>query len=346
MLIWIAIYSAFNSIDFNDEVVVLYGEVTFWATVLVTTCVALGKIIHYDQMSSSRTYLPLGPRFIVKFVSSSFFPLDRDIVREMWVKGDLKKQLGIQSRKAHKVTPSVVELGKDVECRPMCHDRSISEGSQLDGYEPAPTRSPGDFVHEMTPPQTVGIATHSPKARDWQEESIASSSHVDLQYVVAGEPDASDLLTPGPHMSPGRSPVSPHPSYYSASDIPAPSPMPPPRYSYYNPEPGPTFVAEPVVLEDPRTPTSLHPPQHDRHDGSFTEPSNAFEMQVRSPPPTAFRAVGSRSPYLRAGSQASDVSYYATASEKWDDSEDDRSTINQGHSGRRDSSYSSSPRAL
>lgn len=42
MIIWISIYSAFNSVDFNDEVIVLYGEITFWATVLVTTALALG----------------------------------------------------------------------------------------------------------------------------------------------------------------------------------------------------------------------------------------------------------------------------------------------------------------
>lgn len=154
------------------------------------------------------------------------------------------------------------------------------------------------------------------------------------------------MLTPGAHRSPGRSPVSPHPSYYSASDIPNPSPLPPARYSYYNPNPGPTFVAEPVPVEDPRTPTSLHPPQLDRHTNAPSpSDSDAYEMQVRSPPPTAYRGVGSRSPYLRAGSQASETSVYATASEKWDD-DDDQSTINQDHDGRRDSSYSTSPRAL
>lgn len=51
MLLWIAIYSLFDSINFNDEVVVLFGEVTFWATVLISVIVALGKlVIHYiDQ---------------------------------------------------------------------------------------------------------------------------------------------------------------------------------------------------------------------------------------------------------------------------------------------------------
>ena len=42
MVIWIGIYSLFNSPDFNYEVVVLYGEMTFWATVVVTVVIALG----------------------------------------------------------------------------------------------------------------------------------------------------------------------------------------------------------------------------------------------------------------------------------------------------------------
>jgi phospholipid-translocating ATPase len=38
----VVIYSSFESSDFNDEIVVLFGEVTFWATVLVSVSIALG----------------------------------------------------------------------------------------------------------------------------------------------------------------------------------------------------------------------------------------------------------------------------------------------------------------
>ena len=43
MVIWIAIYSLFESVDFNDEVVVLYGSITFWTTVLLTTAISLSE---------------------------------------------------------------------------------------------------------------------------------------------------------------------------------------------------------------------------------------------------------------------------------------------------------------
>lgn len=47
MVIWIGIYSLFNSPDFNYEVVVLYGEVTFWATVSLTLVIAIGEAVSF-----------------------------------------------------------------------------------------------------------------------------------------------------------------------------------------------------------------------------------------------------------------------------------------------------------
>ena len=64
------------------------------------------------------------PRFLIKFISTSYMPLDRDIVREMWVYGDLKDRLGIKHRKDRK--------RGDPEGAPMFHQphaRSQSEVS-------------------------------------------------------------------------------------------------------------------------------------------------------------------------------------------------------------------------
>lgn len=43
MLLWIVIYSFFESSDFNDEVVLLFGNVPFWACVIISVVVALGE---------------------------------------------------------------------------------------------------------------------------------------------------------------------------------------------------------------------------------------------------------------------------------------------------------------
>lgn len=42
MLGWIAIYSLFTSIDFVDEVVILFGTITFWVSVVLSVVIALG----------------------------------------------------------------------------------------------------------------------------------------------------------------------------------------------------------------------------------------------------------------------------------------------------------------
>lgn len=42
MVLWIVIYSYFPSSDFVEEVAVLFGEITFWATVLLSVFIALG----------------------------------------------------------------------------------------------------------------------------------------------------------------------------------------------------------------------------------------------------------------------------------------------------------------
>lgn len=43
MLVWIVIYSFFESNDFVDEIVVLCTNTTFWFTVLASVVIALGK---------------------------------------------------------------------------------------------------------------------------------------------------------------------------------------------------------------------------------------------------------------------------------------------------------------
>lgn len=43
MLLWIVVYSFFITADFTNEVVILFGTLTFWATVFLSAAVALGK---------------------------------------------------------------------------------------------------------------------------------------------------------------------------------------------------------------------------------------------------------------------------------------------------------------
>lgn len=46
MLLWIVVFSFFFSSDFIDEVIVLFGGLTFWTTVLISVLIALGGSFH------------------------------------------------------------------------------------------------------------------------------------------------------------------------------------------------------------------------------------------------------------------------------------------------------------
>lgn len=95
------------------------------------------------------------PRFLIKFISTSYLPLDRDIVREMWVYGDLKDRLGIKHRKDRNRA--------DIEGTPMFHQphaRSQSEVSVLyDGGRASTTQ------RYMDSPTETGQRTLSPSVQ-------------------------------------------------------------------------------------------------------------------------------------------------------------------------------------
>ncbi|KZS87356.1 phospholipid-translocating P-type ATPase [Sistotremastrum niveocremeum HHB9708] len=240
MVIWIAIYSLFNSMDFNDEVVVLYGSITFWVTLLLSVVLAVG------------------PRFIVKYVSSAYYPLDRDIIREAWVAGDLKDQLGISHRDPRKnktfLTPSDEKIvpgmssSADLEATAMFqrpHARSTSElsttyvGNGVDedsrgAYVVAGTDTPSNGTPRMgrslnygnggmdsgpsSPPSYIVTSPDSPPQHGFVPPPQPSTS----------TSTSAELIPSSSSNSPALSPVG---SYYSASDLPPASPLPPARWS-------------------------------------------------------------------------------------------------------------------
>ncbi|KAG1865472.1 hypothetical protein DFJ58DRAFT_911947 [Suillus subalutaceus] len=180
MLLWIVIYSFLpvntffsNTDGFIDEVEILFSNVTFWATVVSS------------------------PFWWHLFFKSTYMPLDKDIIREMWVGGDLKDRLGIRHRKESK------NKHVDLETAPMFrepHARSASELVLQQGYEPTVTRS------------RAGSDSKNPD--DNGADAIELVPQAALPNPYAGNA------------------VSPNTSYYSASDIPLPSPIPPSLYQY------------------------------------------------------------------------------------------------------------------
>ncbi|KAF8066587.1 phospholipid-transporting ATPase 1 [Lyophyllum atratum] len=327
MMLWIVVYSFFLTSDFVDEVMILFGGVIFWATVLLSAAVALA------------------PRFIVKFFTTVYTPLDKDIVREMWVNGDLKDQLGINHRKAKK-TPRGNH--RTLEAAPMFqgqHNRSLSEFSNVhDQYEPTMTSSPGmndttrQTYLDTTPPMSQAADLPIPGA----------------QYVhVKSRMDQEPHLSPQPAGSRFDINPSPQPSYYSVSELPPQSPLPSPKYKYPSgeitstPPSRRTSVAttrasgrgQPHVPM-PRSPSSPPPPSRSPHNlqvpGS-APPPGAFEMQMRvqSPPNDheSQLSYGHGHGYERSGS--STTSYNTAVDEFWTADNDSGSTYDHGRAGQR-----------
>ncbi|EMD32367.1 hypothetical protein CERSUDRAFT_118732 [Gelatoporia subvermispora B] len=241
MLLWIVIYSFFESDDFNDEVTVLFGNVVFWATVLISVVIALA------------------PRFLVKYISTVYMPLDRDIVREMWVMGDLKERLGIQHRHDRK------KMKGRLEQAPILHQphwRSESETSSVQhDFDPATHSGPPSPI---TPPPTTSLL----------EKPSASTPGVSHE----------DLLAPMARLQHNTSPSSliRH-SYYSASDIPPPTPVPVITYSPRgSSNPPMSSVAADPIATSVRPATLSPPPQSGARYASPTPES--YEMRVRTPP--------------------------------------------------------------
>ncbi|EIW75489.1 phospholipid-translocating P-type ATPase [Coniophora puteana RWD-64-598 SS2] len=275
MMVWVVVYSFLPPDNFFsetgafvDEVQNLFSNVTFWSTVVFSTLVALA------------------PRFIIKFVVSGYMPLDKDIVREAWVGGDLKDQLGIAHRKASKN-----KTRADLEQAPMFsrpHARSASEATLQQAYEPTRTTDSLDYVK----PQRTAMPSTVPSTAGMYDED----DHL-----------APPPMTPHSGLSPGSpgsgrgyvSPASPNPSYYSASAIPSPSPVPPALYKY----PSGEVTGSRVPLRSPgaRSPSVSPNPESRTTSPGYRDAPNlgqghrpreeSYEMQVRHSP------YGGLSPY-------------------------------------------------
>ena len=150
------------------------------------------------------------PRFVVKYFSSVYLPLDKDLVREMWVTGDLKQRLGVEHRKDKRRKGTDTVKSGDIETLPIfhaSHERSISEISlqAAQSYEMTP-RGPGVVDHSYV---------QSPSGHD---DTPPHTEDLGKTTVTQEEED--------------NQPPSPQPSYYSVSDIPPPSPIPESIYRY------------------------------------------------------------------------------------------------------------------
>jgi len=228
VFLWIPIYSGLASLGYYGEVAVLFTTFNFWATVFITV------------------FLAVAPRFIISSARQSYWPRDKDIVREavscagrteliiQWVGGDLKAQLGIR----HRRDPAVLEeqrtfanhllnkLGEDergaYQATAIASPRKQSPVSEVEGnrfaYPPlspiidgpgftSPTRSA--FLPPLITRNSSEMSTDFPSLSSRsQAADPASTPHTDFSYA---SPSALDSLTTptGNRHSTQRLPIHP-----------------------------------------------------------------------------------------------------------------------------------------
>ncbi len=305
MVLWIVIYSFFPSNDFVDEIVVLCGSSLFWMTVGICVLIALGTFL--DAVAQFETAdLLLGPRFIVKFVTNAYFPRDRDIVREMWVLGDLKDQLGIPHRKGGR------RSNRTLEQAPMFHHPHARLESEISSFQHDVELGSGP----RKPSSTRSL--HRQRSQSWSPQA---ESHP-IEEVPDEDAQPEDYLSPGARARQSASPYSFRASYYSASAIPAPTPLP----DIQNPSMSSVSPNLVTPHPQPQTSPSLSAPPAPRSPPSSTP--EMYEMHVRAPSDSLHPPQEPHPP--RGPSETS----YATAYETFDDGE-------QPDPAWRESSYSS-----
>jgi phospholipid-translocating ATPase len=169
----------------------------------------------------------------------------------MWVNGDLKDQLGIRHRKASKNARA-----SDLETAPMFrepHARSASELTLSQVYEPT---------------RVAESEMNKKRSRGYTNDSLDTDADGDVDVkrrstlIPVGSSEMVDL----------HADLSPHPSYYSSSDIPIPSPIPPSLYRFADGEVGERQPRRSSSRGASSSPTSIPP---------LPTVGEAFEMQVR-----------------------------------------------------------------
>jgi len=179
------------------------------------------------------------PRFIVKYWKSVYYPLDKDIVRELWVEGDLKDQLGL---KHHKARRNRSTSGSALESTPIFNELNNRSLSELEN-----AHDPFNATHRGGGGNSTTLTVYPPMSQVTDSTQYAASGYDPLGASQQSTGSAQDIEEPNV--------VSPRFSYYSASNLPPVSPLPSPKFpSPPNPNPNPNPT--PIPLQKPNVASS------------------------------------------------------------------------------------------
>ncbi|BEI88398.1 uncharacterized protein CcaverHIS019_0111160 [Cutaneotrichosporon cavernicola] len=167
VFIWIAVYSYMSNLAYYGVVSIIFPTFTFWATVVFTVMLAVG------------------PHWLLRAFKQSYFPIDKDIIREAWVGGDLKDQLGVPHRKrrrrlhpdiegasyAYKPRPAPVETRFESPIRPsdpLLHQHAPNSDSVGPSTPTSPSPHPDPAWPAQAWPQPK---PDQPYTQSWNTEA-------------------------------------------------------------------------------------------------------------------------------------------------------------------------------
>ncbi|KAL1408534.1 phospholipid transporting ATPase [Vanrija albida] len=167
--IWIAIWSAWGALDYYYVASIIFPTFNYWAAVVFSVMLAVA------------------PRWLFKAFRQSYMPLDRDIIREAWVAGDLKDQLGIRHRKKRR-------------------RRHPGDAEMAAQYSPHYSKSRQQFQAPAGPSTPVPFSAEQPllSQRGWAspartESPTGSGQRVAPPPLVIHEAPTQDFPLPAPH---------------------------------------------------------------------------------------------------------------------------------------------------
>jgi phospholipid-translocating ATPase len=235
---------------------------------MLSVAIALRKSTMLASVLCSLGFLV--PRVLVKFVSTSFATQDVDIVRYMWVKGNLKDILGIRHRNNEMAV--VDGASSDPEVTPMFREPHMSS------------------TFETSTPdvdQSDGLGDYTPLTR--VKEPNTTVPQINATFVTSSSPPPHPFpptLTMGEDEDAMATPTSPAMATHAAAISPSPQPS---SYLVSNAMPStvPSLGSyEPLQSYPGVPPISYSRPlrgRHLSHSENLRLPPNTYEMQVHSP---------------------------------------------------------------
>ncbi|WRT67856.1 uncharacterized protein IL334_004830 [Kwoniella shivajii] len=246
VFIWIPIYSQLAVLPYAGVAEVIYGTFSFWAVIILTWVIAVG------------------PKWCISAFKQSYLPKDKDIVREAWISGHLKKELGIKRRR-HSKRLLNKDISEEEATVPLPQTRNpqrrtslidhfttttsksneIYEDDERGNYQPALTFSPRKDYSRSPNVSDDGTGTNTPSLFSYPPSPInlpQSQQQYQNQNQYQNNPSSINLInnssipnSPNSNSNKGR----PHLHSMFGRQLSDPGQLSPgldvPRnYNYYN----------------------------------------------------------------------------------------------------------------